>query len=257
MDAGCAPRVPRSNLELLGGHGMRVVNELHALTHDGARYFGLLPSTTKTRRSRRKDWYGTGENITFETQSDHWFVVGLRNTHDRSYSLSLAVGNSVFACDNLSFSGEFSRGPQTHDVHRPRPAAVDRELVGLLAQSWNSQAERFAAYTEIGSGGNDAIDLLIELLDIKRSVECAVLPVLRGWRAPRHPAFVECGPTIWRLFNAVTEISKEISLFALPRRTTALHRLFDSYCGLMTAKLEIRRAVIAGIGQDASIVVQN
>src|SRR5688500_14719883 len=53
--------------ETLSGNGMTVVNEAHALWHDGLRYFGLL------------------EINNGEAHDDYGFVVGLRNSHDKSF----------------------------------------------------------------------------------------------------------------------------------------------------------------------------
>jgi len=34
-------------------------------------------------------------------------ALGLRNSHDKSFSLALTVGFRVFVCDNLAFIGDF------------------------------------------------------------------------------------------------------------------------------------------------------
>src|SRR5262249_39136332 len=86
--------------------GLVVVNEAHGLTRDGARYFGLLQR-------------GAGDD------QDGGLVVGLRNSHDKSFPAGLVVGSSVFVCDNLSFSGEV-RLARKHTVN------IERDLPGLI-----------------------------------------------------------------------------------------------------------------------------
>src|SRR5262245_21077001 len=72
----------------LAGNGLHVVSEAHGLTRGAQRYFGLLQ-------------VANGSNL-----ADFGLVVGVRNSHDKSFPASLVLGASVFVCDNLSFSGE-------------------------------------------------------------------------------------------------------------------------------------------------------
>jgi hypothetical protein len=70
----------------LGYYGHEVTEEHHALTEDGARYFGLLSL---------KSSYG-----------DYTDTVGLRNSHDKKFPVGIAFGSKVFVCDNLAFHAE-------------------------------------------------------------------------------------------------------------------------------------------------------
>ena len=63
--------------------GMSVVNQAHALWNDGLRYFGLMEVTNG------------------ESHDDYGLVVGLRNSHDRTFPAAIALGSAVFICDNL------------------------------------------------------------------------------------------------------------------------------------------------------------
>ena len=72
----------------LAGNGFNVVNQAHSLWGDGNRYFGLLQISTCSQ------------------DGDYSLVVGLRNSHDKSFPAGLVLGASVFVCDNMSFSGE-------------------------------------------------------------------------------------------------------------------------------------------------------
>jgi hypothetical protein len=71
----------------------------HAITPDGARYFGML-----TLRSN----YG-----------DYGDLVGLRNSHDKTFPIGIAFGSRVFVCDNLAFIGDHVIR-RKHTVRRPR-----------------------------------------------------------------------------------------------------------------------------------------
>ena len=188
------------------------MTDAHGLTHDGQRYFGLLQ-------------VANGSN-----PDDFGLVVGIRNSHDKTFPASLVLGASVFVCDNLSFSGEVKLARKhTLYIARDLPQLLDR-AIGLLGGLRRSQEDRFAGYRRTELAEAQAHDLIV------RAVDGQVLPVtklpdvLQEWRHPRHPEFAD-SRTAWRLFNAFTEVLKG-QLDRLPRRTQALHGLMDAACGL-------------------------
>ena len=196
--------------------GLSVVSEAHGLSRDGARYFGLL------------------QVLNGQPDGDFGLIVGLRNSHDKSFPAGLAVGANVFNCDNLSFSGEVNLARKhTAHVERDLPQLIDR-AVGQLGDLRRSQAERFAAYKGKELADSAAHDLLVQALDARVLPVTHLPDVLREWRQPRHAEFRE-GKTAWRLFNAFTEALKG-NLDTLPRRTQALHGLLDGACGLAVSR---------------------
>jgi hypothetical protein len=199
--------------ESLGRSGLHVVTEAHGLTKDGNRYFGLLQVANGTN----PDGFG--------------LVVGIRNSHDKTFPAALVLGASVFVCDNLSFSGQVKLARKhTAHIERDLPQLVER-AVGMLSDLRNTQERRFATYQTHELTDSGAHDLIIQALD-SRIVPVTKIPdVLQEWREPRHAEFRE-GRTAWRLFNAFTEILKG-NLGELPRRTQALHGLMDSTCGMV------------------------
>jgi hypothetical protein len=200
----------------LGSRKLSIVSEAHGLTQDGNRYFGLLQVESQT----------IGE------QSDYGYVVGLRNSHDKRFPAGLAVGSSVFICDNLSFSAEITAFRRhTVYVKRDLPNLMAR-AVGQLSSKWNDQHKRFDAYKKHELNPLQTHDLLIRALDVRAVTATQIPHILQEFRAPRHPEFVEAGPTAWRFFNACTEIQKEGGLWSLAPRTEALHGLLDQECGL-------------------------
>jgi hypothetical protein len=194
--------------------GMTVVNQAHALWQDGLRYFGLL------------------EVANGQMHDDYGLVVGLRNSHDKSFPAAIALGSAVFVCDNLAFSAEVTIARRhTRFIERDLPRVV-HTAVGRLADMRGQQDERICAYKESKLSDPAAHDLLI------RAVDSLVLPVtqvpavLEQWRTPSHDEFAADGKTVWRFHNAMTHVWKGRNLAALPRRSQALHGLLDSVCGL-------------------------
>ncbi len=196
--------------------GLSVVSEAHGLTRDGARYFGLL------------------QVVNGHADGDFGLVVGLRNSHDKSFPAGLVVGASVFVCDNLSFSGEVKLA-RKHTVHveRDLPQLIEG-AVGRLGDLRRAQEARFASYRQQELTDAAVHDLVIQALDSQVVPVTRIPDVLTEWRSPRHPEFCD-GKTAWRLFNAFTESLKG-NLDALPRRTQALHGLLDSVCGLAVSR---------------------
>ena len=210
--------VPIAHDRFLGGviehlqvSGLSIVNEAHALTKDGNRYFGLLQ-------------VANGHN-----PGDYGIVVGVRNSHDKTFPAGLVVGAAVFVCDNLSFSGEIKLA-RKHAVfvERDLPQLIAR-AVGQLTDQRRKQDLRFDAYKHTEFTDAEAHDLLIRAIDARVLPVTKLPEVLTEWRTPRHPEFAKDGKTGWRMFNAVTEIIKG-NLDFLPRRTQAMHGLLDIAC---------------------------
>ena len=195
----------------LGGLGLKVVSEAHALARDGQRYFGLL------------------QVVNGKEDNDYGLVLGLRNSHDKSFPAALAVGSSVFVCDNLAFSGEIKIG-RKHTRH------IERDLPGLTATALGRlgalrvrQDQRIAAYKTSELSDSDADHIILTAFR-SRALNVQRIPdVVREWFEPRHPEFAKDGKTAWRLFNAFTEAYKG-RLDTLPGNTQKLHAILDGHC---------------------------
>jgi hypothetical protein len=130
--------------------GARVEDTAYGvLTRDGmpARFFGLIELQLP--------------NV---ADDDFGLMVGLRGSYDQTLPRGLAVGSSVFVCDNLAFSGEVTiKTKQTTYIGQRLPRliaqAVDRIPALALAQS-----AKFDAYrnTTIGQRAGDA--MLVEMV---------------------------------------------------------------------------------------------
>jgi len=90
----------------LGYFGHDIVEEHHAITADGMRYFGILCLQS--------------------TYGDYTDMVGLRNSHDKKFPIGISFGSQVFVCDNLAFSGD-------HVIKRRHTVNAKRDLPGIVA----------------------------------------------------------------------------------------------------------------------------
>jgi len=191
---------------------LKIGVQAHSLTHDGMRYFGLM------------------EIIGKSASDDYCCVLGLRNSHDKTFPAGIVAGASCFVCDNLSFSGEikFAR-KHTRFIVRDLPQLVERSI-GLLFAKWHDQDKRIAAYKRAEIEDAAAHDLIIRACDVGVCSNRMIPAVLHEWREPKHQAFE--GRNTWSLFNAFTEALKDGTLAELPKRTEALHGLLDVHVGL-------------------------
>jgi hypothetical protein len=191
---------------------LHVGAQAHSLTHDGLRYFGLM------------------EVRSHKSSEDYCWVLGLRNSHDKTFPAGIVAGASCFVCDNLSFSGEvkFAR-KHTRFIIRDLPQITER-VIGQLMDKWHDQDKRIAAYKQNDIADAAAHDLVIRATDVGVCSNRLIPSVLHEWREPRHEVFQP--RNVWSLFNAFTESLKDGNLAELPKRTEALHGLLDTHVGL-------------------------
>ena len=187
----------------------------HSLSHGGSRYFGLMEIREKTTRD-----------------DDYAWVLGIRNSHDKTFPAGLVAGASVFVCDNLSFSGEVRvTRKHTRYILRDLPSLV-QGAVGRLMSAWHHQAERIETYKRYPLSDERVHDLVVRSVDLGIVPNRIVPDVLTEWRHPRHEEFAP--RNAWSLFNGYTEVLKG-NLAELPKRTERLHGLLDLEVGLSQA----------------------
>lgn len=189
----------------LGFYGHEIVEENHAITPDGLRYFGLL-----SLRSADGQYTDT---------------LGLRNSHDKKFPIGLGFGSRVFVCDNLAFVAE-------HVIRRKHTANAKRDLPGLvaeiiepLADQRKAQQVKFEMYRSTPITPTLADHAIIEMyrhgvINVQR-----IADVVREWEEPSYEGFED--RNAWRLFNAATT--------ALQGRTQdydtpMLHKVIDLVC---------------------------
>lgn len=192
----------------LNDKGLRIVNEGYALGNDGANMFGVLEVGHK-----KNDDYAT--------------VIGLRNSHIKWFAASLACGSGVFVCDNLAFTGEVTVGRKhTSMILEDLPTVVD-EAIGQVIDLKSLMDRRYEAYKGRTFKQWEAEHLIIEMLRQNVINTGRVEKVVAEWDAPSHKEFQKTGDSAWRMFNAVTETMKGLSMNELAPRTQRLHTIID------------------------------
>ncbi len=195
--------------------GFDITGEAHGLSHDGARYFGVLGVTVPGQEDGDRDY--------------SW-IVGLRNSHDKSIPAGLVAGVRVLVCDNKSFTGEV-RISRKHTKFAARDLRhLTSRAVGQLGDRFRGLDQRISAYRGFGLTDMRAHDLVVRAVDCRAITTSQVPEVLSEWRQPPHAEFQP--RTAWSLFNACTEALKGINPHTAVARSQALHGLFDGLVGL-------------------------
>jgi len=232
-------------------YGMEIVSQAHGLSADNARYFGMFQIAPTAIG-------GDGDDSS-KLAEDYAIVFGLRNSHDKSFNAGLACGSGVFVCDNLCFSAEIVVG-RRHTTHimRDLPVLMSNAM-GKLVDARVSQDNRLAAYKETELTNDQADHLVCDAYRAGAIKKTRISDVLEQWDTPAHPEFND--RTAWSLFNGFTEVyknsnrkSKALSITNMAQKTTRLHGILDSACGLLSNREEIMAGVIDT--EDVTVAVR-
>jgi hypothetical protein len=182
--------VVSSLVQSLGFRNIEVERDEYALSGDAMRMFGVM--TLSVQHSGVK------------------LALGLRNSHDKSFSLAITVGFRVVVCSNLMFSGDFQaviakKHTKNFDLADTIALAVEKmqrgfEPMGRRIEAWrncslpDTKAKNiiYAAFIE------DGLPMPKHLAKV----------VHRHYFDPVYPEFEE--RTMWSLQNAFTSSLKEL-----------------------------------------------
>lgn len=180
---------------------LEIVAEEYAVSHDGMRFFGVLTLSVEESGVR--------------------IAVGLRNSHDKSFSLGLTVGRRVLVCDNLALFGDYMPVMRKHtkgvEIEAVLAVAVDQ-----MQRNFEPMRRQIDFFR-----GCDLSDQRAKLIICDAFLGgMADLPKHLGTVVYDHyfvPKYPEFEPrTMWSLENAFTSALKELEPVA---RLRAVGRL--------------------------------
>ena len=167
-----------------------------------------------------------------QSHPDYDLTIGLRNSHNKLFAASMAIGTYVMVCSNLDFYGEVTFG-------RKHTRYIMRDLRGLVERAFSKvqsmrilQDRRIDVYKEYTPSDTEVHDFLIRSMDQKVIANSYIPKVLKEYRTPQHEEFFsdEHVRTGWTLLNAYTEVFKGVTPLTLSNRTIKLHRMLDVLC---------------------------
>jgi hypothetical protein len=149
--------------------------------------------------------------------------IGFRNSYDKSLSVGIAIGASVFVCDNLALTGEIT-------IARKHTSNVWQDLEELTITTIYRSQNNFTRIVEDSEimqrqdlSDNNAYRL-IGLLYGNGVITPRQIPVVkREWLTPSHPEFL--ARNTWSLYNAATEALKSSPPNKIMEKHIALHEM--------------------------------
>lgn len=209
--------------EQLGMGRLTITEEVHALSKEGQRYFGLF-------RVKPQDTLSLPGLVDDDTGG---LCVGARNAHDKAFRAELVVGHHTTVCDNLLFTGEINIG-RKHTRHARRDLRrMTSDAMGRMVGSAVKQQQRVECYKEAELDDKSAHDLIVRAVDAQAMTATQLPRVLKEWREPSHEQFLP--RNAWSLVNAFTEVYRQDGKLDLTRkRSLHLTNMVDSYLALGT-----------------------
>jgi hypothetical protein len=198
---------------------LEIVSEEYAVSHDGMRFFGVLTLSVEESGVR--------------------IAIGLRNSHDKSFSLGLTAGRRVLVCDNLALFGDYAPVMRKHTKHV--------EIEAILAVAVDQMQRNFEPMRRQIDffRGADLSDQRAKLIiyDAFLGGE-ADLPKHLGTVVHDHyfaPKYADFEPrTLWSLENAFTSALKELEPVARLRAVGRLAPFLSRMPGLgLLAPVEV------------------
>ena len=149
--------------------------------------------------------------------------IGFRNSYDKSMSVGIAIGASVFVCDNLALTGDIS-------ISRKHSTNVWQDLEELtITTIYRSQHNfhRIVEDSQIMQGqhlSDDDAYRLTGLLYGHGIISPRQIPVVKKeWLTPSHDDFED--RNVWSFYNSVTEALKGSPPNKIMERHIGLHQL--------------------------------
>jgi hypothetical protein len=193
----------------LAKSGFTIQDEVHSLARDDKHYFGLFSVDHPNREA-----------------SDRGCVVGVRNSHDKTFPAGLCAGDAPFVCDNLIFTNTIKLARRhTCNILSDLDFMINRAL-GKLFGFWHGQDSRIEAYKNRSIGNVYANDLIVKAAQAGALPKSKIIDVVNQWESSDHPEFWD--RNVNSLYNAFTEVYKG-NLVQLPNRSDALHSILDGY----------------------------
>jgi hypothetical protein len=192
----------------LDDNGFTIQDEVHSLARENNHYFGLFAVDHPNR-----------------ADSDRGCVIGLRNSHDKTFPAGLCAGDAPFVCDNLIFTNTIKLARRhTRNILQDLNLTINR-AIGKLFGFWHGQDQRIEAYQNLELGNSVANDIVIRACKAGAIPKSKVMDVVNQWESSDHLEFRD--RNLNSLYNAFTEVYKG-NLVALPARSDALHSVLDS-----------------------------
>jgi len=187
---------------------MKIAQEQFAIRRDGEMLFGVM----KIEHIVRKEFV---------------LALGFRHANNKTMSIQMVAGASVFVCDNLCFRGDSIVLKQKHSTGFN---LIDQITQGMARWQQHTVAlvNEIDAMRNRGVSVNEAKALILDAFVQKEIMPVRfITDVVKEWNEPRHEDFAP--RNLWSLHNAFTEVQKQMPVSTRFAASQDLGRLFTEY----------------------------
>ena len=189
--------------------GFELTSQQHAVTGEGKRYFGLLTFQEK------------GNKLGLDDLSR---AIAIRNSYDKSMKAGIALGATVFVCDNLMLSGDVVR---LRNIH----ADLEDSIISVLYKFKDTLKvlkKDKDALSQVEIHNNLAYEILGYMLGNNIITPRQFPKAKREWLKPTDDCFTD--RNLWSLYNAVTAAMKSTPPHKIMENHRKLHaHMLDRY----------------------------
>ena len=155
--------------QVVKAHKWEITEEQFGLARDGQKLFGVM----KINKTSSMDWTR---------------CIGLRNSHDKSFSVGLTAGISVMVCSNMAFGG-------TTIIKRRHTSRI--ELAQLVDVAVNELENEFLMLEKVCeemkvlylNDDDEARSRIVRAAEIGAINSSDIVPVFREFKQPQHEEF--------------------------------------------------------------------
>jgi len=190
-------------------------SENYGIARDGKQMFGTLTYRTIFQTDGIE-----------HPHADMGLSIGLRNSYDKSMSLGICSGATVFVCENLMMTGEVV-------VMRMHTGSIIDELKGLIFNALLKSEDKFSTIHADSQNlkksfidNNKAYQMMGKLYGYGVISERQLPVMKREWKTPTYDSFI--ARNAWSLYNAGTEALKTTPPMHRMKRQIEMHDMVTS-----------------------------
>jgi hypothetical protein len=227
--------------ESLDRVGYEVLERDLEVTHDQQRFFGALAIAPRGERVG-EIVENTDEDMPIaewrKNDAGYELLIGLRGAHDQSIQREMVLGDNIFVCSNLAFSGSIGHiaTKQTTFIHRRLPGLIS-SAVAKIPELAEQRANMFDAFKNYEFKNPRAADAAMVEIFRQGGLSAAQLgKAIHELDKPTYEEHLEWGRSAWLVRNCVTQALKpggaNVNHNLIADRTTIADRFLSNLVGI-------------------------
>jgi|TARA_R100000149_G_scaffold65473_1_gene40063 hypothetical protein len=162
----------------------------------------------------------------FNGRDDIRTIIGLRQSHDKSFASSMLIGDAPLVCSNLEFNGELTLSRKNTTFILSDLPKMMLQTVETFAESRADNLKRIEMLENTPLNDNYAYVLSCEAMRNKAIPSAKLGQVVEQWHEPEHDAFKD--RNAYSLQNAFSNIWRSTPHLTASR-SEALRNTFNKY----------------------------